>query len=59
MKEEELNRIVLSYLKKKGYRNAEAAFKSESKTQSLQEMVNGQENDLDVSISNHVFLYVK
>lgn len=59
MKEEDLNRIVLAYLKKKGYRNAEAAFLADSKTQSFQEMVYGQGNDPDVSILNQVYLFNK
>ncbi|GBG86240.1 hypothetical protein CBR_g41144, partial [Chara braunii] len=57
MKEEDYDRIVLAYLKRKGYKNAEAALKEESKTQPLSEAAGDRQLSLDTSIANHIYFF--
>eukprot|EP00898_Chlorokybus_atmophyticus_P004575 jgi/Chlat1/5118/Chrsp33S05025 len=57
MKEEELDRLVLAYLQKKGYKQAEASFKNDSRVQGLEDMAAAAQLDIDTSVANHILFY--
>eukprot|EP00850_Spirogloea_muscicola_P003514 SM000014S00302 [mRNA] locus=s14:546230:551448:- [translate_table: standard] len=56
MDEEQMERAVLAYLKKKGYRNAELAFKDEARVAPLEELA-AAAGAGDVSIANSILFY--
>ncbi|RKP09368.1 WD40-repeat-containing domain protein [Thamnocephalis sphaerospora] len=55
--QEQLDRIVLGYLKRKGYRLAEDAFKREARLQTLGELSCELQPGADASIPNYVLYY--
>ncbi|GJP47662.1 hypothetical protein CLOM_g6838 [Closterium sp. NIES-68] len=61
MEEEAIERAVLAYLRRKGYKNAELAFKDDSKTQSLDALVTvggkAAAAELDKNLANQIMLY--
>eukprot|EP00897_Mesotaenium_endlicherianum_P009272 jgi/Mesen1/8373/ME000468S07808 len=57
MDEKTIEQVVLSYLKRKGYKNAELAFKDEAKTQPVEEMVQEGQLEIDTSIANKILFY--
>eukprot|EP01137_Pigoraptor_chileana_P008449 Opistho-2@55314 len=56
-KDEDLDRIVLGYLQKKGYKQAEESFRKDAKVQHLDEMVFNNSVDSETSVSDLVGLY--
>ena len=54
---EESERLVCTYLKRKGYKNAEKAFRDEAKTVPLDEMAQAQQLEIDTSIKNQILFY--
>ena len=54
---ESLDRIVLRYLQKRGYKDAEKALKSEAKLQTLTQMAMVPHLGADASISDHILYY--
>ncbi|CAI5515559.1 unnamed protein product [Closterium sp. Naga37s-1] len=61
MEEEAIERAVLAYLRRKGYKNAELAFKDDSKTQTLDALVTvggkAAAAELDKNLANQIMLY--
>ena len=57
MSEEPLDRIVLRYLQKRGYKDAERALKSEAKIQSLSQMALVPHLGADATIADHILFY--
>ena len=55
--EEPLDRIVLRYLQKRGYKDAEKAFLKDSKSQKLSEMALAPHLGPDAAISDHILYY--
>jgi hypothetical protein len=55
--QEQLDRIVLGYLKRKGYRLTEDAFKREARLQTLNELSCELQPGADASIPNYVLYY--
>ena len=55
--EEPLDRIVLRYLQKRGYKDAEKAFLKDSKSQKLSEMALVPHLGPDAAISDHILYY--
>jgi hypothetical protein len=55
--QEQLDRIVLTYLKRKGYRLAEDAFKREARLQTLGELSCELQPGTDASITDYVLYY--
>eukprot|EP00899_Mesostigma_viride_P026833 jgi/Mesvir1/7334/Mv19143-RA.2 len=56
MNDEEIDKIVLSYLLRKGYRNAEQQFRAESKMLSVEDLA-AAHLDADTSIANQILFY--
>eukprot|EP00164_Ancoracysta_twista_P014207 GFYU01023050.1.p1 GENE.GFYU01023050.1~~GFYU01023050.1.p1 ORF type:complete len:637 (-),score=94.63 GFYU01023050.1:80-1990(-) len=57
MKDSEVNQVVLHYLEKKGYQNASAEFKTETKVQSLGEMAFTTMLDSEANVTNRILCY--
>ncbi|KAI9596021.1 WD40-repeat-containing domain protein [Syncephalis fuscata] len=55
--QEQIDRIVLTYLKRKGYRTAEDAFKREARLQTLGELSCELQPGTDASITDYVLYY--
>ena len=55
--QEQIDRIVLSYLKRKGYRTAEDALKREARLQTLGELSCELQPGTDASITDYVLYY--
>lgn len=55
--QEQLDRIVLRYLQKRGYKDAERALLAETKIQSLSQMALVPHLGADASISDHILYY--
>ncbi|RKP27510.1 WD40-repeat-containing domain protein [Syncephalis pseudoplumigaleata] len=55
--QEQLDRVVLAYLKRKGYRTAEDAFKREARLQTLGELSCELQPGADASITDYVLYY--
>jgi transcription initiation factor TFIID subunit 5 len=55
--QEQLDRVVLTYLKRKGYRTTEDAFKREARLQTLGELSCELQPGTDASITDYVLYY--
>jgi transcription initiation factor TFIID subunit 5 len=54
---EEIDKIVLFYLNKKGYKNAEAVFKQESRVSTIEDLEQEITQELDASVSNFILFH--
>ena len=57
MDDNEVNKIVLGYLHKKGYKQTEVYFKEESKTTSLENAAFDIKNDQDSTVANYILFH--
>lgn len=57
MDTEAIEAAVMAYLRRKGYKHTEQAFRGEAKTQALEEMAKGMQADIDSSITNQIYFY--
>ena len=57
--EDDIEQVVLTYLKSKGYKHTEAAFKEEVKTQGLHELQSASNGDVDTAVVNRIAIHNK
>lgn len=57
MKDQDLDLVVLNYLKAKGYKQAEKMFKQEAKVQTLSSLVHEVSVDMDTTVLNYITFY--
>ena len=57
MDDNEVNKIVLGYLHKKGYKQTETQFKEESRTTSLENAAFDIKNDQDSTVANYILFH--